>query len=174
MFSQILGLQVCYTVPHLCIARIESRALCTFDRLCTSSAHPTKMCLVRTVWSHAKHYEGTDRCSQPHCTASPTPTAAAESAQAPRFSCEFPGECSRNKDKTLGDSGEDWGWASRVVTGKGSQRSEGGHWLTVKVAGDPAPCCVGPSKQGQPEFTARIRPPTMSSLKQCPCHLPTV
>lgn len=131
--------------------------------------------LGKNCWSHAKLYENTDRCSQPRCTASPTPRAAVESAQTPRLSW-IPWGVFQKQDKTLGDSGEDWGWASRVVAGKGSQRGEGGHWLeTVKVAPSlPAPCCAGTSKQGQPEFTACIRPPTMSSLKQCWCHLPTV
>lgn len=40
-----------------------------------------KNCLVT-----CKLYENTDRCSQPRCTASPTPKAAAESALAPRLS----------------------------------------------------------------------------------------
>lgn len=52
-------------------------------------------------------------------TAQPIPLPKQQQNQLKLPDClEFPGECSRNKNKTFGDSGEDWGWASGVVTGK--------------------------------------------------------
>lgn len=60
--------------------------LCVYLTGSVPSQPPQQDVLGKNCLVTCKLYENTDRCSQPRCTASPTPKAAAESALAPRLS----------------------------------------------------------------------------------------